>query len=156
MKWLLLVLILNLVGCVTPLAEEAIDVADKRIRLRWAEEWKPSLKNELSNALGESQNLVLERALSELEKQEGRIETRLSEIGFHIEDFDEDKDGFVTDAEAIKMVGELRSATDAQGNPLGWYEILMAVILGYGGTTAGKEWIRSKVKKGTGDGTKST
>jgi hypothetical protein len=142
----------SLTGCVSGMVQDAIDAADERVRLKWAEEWRPALEGELLESLAESQGFVLDRMLVELEGQEEQIEARLAAVNVRIEDFDEDQDGLVTDAEALTMVNELRQATDEHGNPLGWYEILMAVILGYGGTTAGKEWVKSKMTSGTGDG----
>lgn len=154
MKWLIaLFLVVNLNGCVSGMVQDAIDAADEHVRLKWAEEWKPALEKEVAESLSGSKDYILERALTAVEGQEERLVARLDQLNIKMEDFDEDKDGLVTDSEVLVMINELRQAKDADGKPLGWYEILMAVVLGYGGTTAGKELIKSKIKKGTGSGT---
>lgn len=158
---ILLILLLPMTGCVSSMVQDAIDAADERIRLKWAEEWKPDLQNELKGVVGDSKDALLEQVLSKLDSQEDKIQAKLDAVNIRLKDFDSDGDGSVTGMETLALVRELKAAKDQNGNPLSWAEILGAVVLGYGGTTAGKEWVRSRLVKngnghanGTGDGSR--
>ena len=141
---LILILISSTVGC-KAFTSGMLEDAEQHLRLKWAEEWKPSLKNEVAESISKTKDVVLSQVLDALEHQESNIDARLASVNVQLENFDSNKDGYVTGAESLQLLKQLKEAKDEDGNPLSWPEILMAVILGYGGTTAGKEWVKSKM-----------
>jgi hypothetical protein len=149
----LTVLVLSMTGC-QGIGSDFVSGAEEAIRLKWAEEWKPALKAELTSSMSSAQDALLVKVTSDLEHQEEVLTNRLASVNIRIEDFDKNKDGNVTGAETTEFVAALKSAKDEDGNSLGWYEMLMAVVLGYGGTTGAKEWMKSKMG-GTGNGTQT-
>ena len=149
LKWIFgLILMLSLTGCAS-MVQNAVDAADAHVRLKWSEEWKPALKDELFSSLSEVQRTALEKTLDTIEEKEMDLEKRLAEFDVRLEDYDKDKDGYVTSTEVATMVSDLSS------KGVEWIDILLAVILGYGGTTAGKEFLKHKLR-GTGDGRVTT
>lgn len=141
----LFILMVSLTGCQS-LGAGFVEGAEEKIRLKWAEEWKPALQAEITDSLTDARQELLTQVNNQLELQEVETRARLDSVNVRLEDFDKDADGKVTGTESAELVAALVAAKDSDGKPLNWYEILMAVILGYGGTTAGKEWIKSRMK----------
>lgn len=121
-----------------------VEGVEDKIKLKWVEEWKPSLEAQLFDSLANAKETILKEANSKLELQEEKVKSKLAELNVKLEDFDRNGDGRVTGLESAELVAELKSK---HGNEIDWYQILLAVIVGYGGTTAGKEWIKSKLRQ---------
>lgn len=151
MKNLVIVLaILMTAGCQS-VGNDIVNGVEEKIRLKWAEEWKPALKAELQNTLDDASDAVLKEAYIRLEHQEEKMQAKLESVNIKLEDYDTNKDGSVSGVQEVTaLVKDLKESRDKDGKPLSWIEILMAVILGYGGTTTGKEILRSKMN-GNGD-----
>ena len=148
---LMLMLPVTMTGC-QGFGSAFVDGAEERIRLRWAEEWRPAIEAEIASELANAKESVLAQTEAQILLQEAKINADLQSVNIRMEDFDKDKDGLVTGAESVRFATALKAAKDENGDPLDWYQVVMAVVLGYGGTTAGKEGVKSKMK-GTGDGT---
>jgi hypothetical protein len=145
------VLMVSMTGCQS-FGSGFVEGVEEKVRLKWAEEWRPAIEAELASELAEAKESVLNATTAQIELQEEKTKARLASVNVRIEDYDRDQDGKVTGAESAELLAALKAARDEDGKPLNWIEILMAVVLGYGGTTAGKEWVKSKMT-GTGDGT---
>ena len=148
-------LFLPLVGCQS-LGSEFVAGAEEKLRLKWAEEWKPALQEEMAKGLDSAKESVLKETAAQIELQESVITAKLESVNVRLLDFDKNNDGKVTGEESAALLMALKDAKDKDGKPLGWYEILMAVVLGYGGTTAGKEWVKSRMVKKEGFGSLGT
>lgn len=137
-------MLLPLTGCES-IGSNFVDGAEERIRLKWSEEWQPALKDELAKSMDNVKDSILKETYSQIELQEQKLMSRLESVNVKLEDYDHNKDGRVTGSEAVELTAALRAAQDSQGKPLDWLEILGAVIIGYGTTTAGKEYLKSRM-----------
>lgn len=143
---IILILLLSLTGCKS-IGSSFVEGAEEKLRLKWSEEWQPALKDELTESMDHVKDSILKETYAQIERQEEKIMDRLESVNVKLEDYDRNQDGRVTGVETIELVAALRAAQEPQGGtPLGWFEILSAVILGYGGATGAKEVIKSKMK----------
>tara|TARA_R100001244_G_scaffold25113_4_gene25579 strand:+ start:41477 stop:41947 length:471 start_codon:yes stop_codon:yes gene_type:complete len=148
---ILIVLLLTFTGCVSSAVSDAIDSADQKMRLKWQEEWKPQLIAEAKGLAGEAQEAAVAAAVIQLDKYKLESEGKLERIGVKVEEFDANKDGQISGVETLALVKEIKAKNDKSGDPLGWWEILLAVGGAYLPLTGVKELAKKKMS-GTGDG----
>ena len=141
---------LSLNGCVG-VVQDAIDAADEKVRLKWAEEWKPALMAEVKNSLEEGREFAAEQMSVQLESYRAQTNGKIESLGVKVEDFDTNKDGQVSGVESLALLQEIKAKNEEQGNPLEWWEIAAALAMAYVPMTAGKEVLKAKVM-GTGKG----
>lgn len=144
-------IILSLNGCIGAAVQDAIDAADEKVRLKWAEEWKPALMEEVKNSLEEGQEFAVEQMTVQLDSYRTQTNGKLEQIGVKVSDFDANKDGQVSGAESLALLQEIKAKNEDQESPLEWWEIVAALAMAYVPMTAGKEAIKAKVV-GTGKG----
>ena len=151
---ILIALILSMSGCVSTAARDAtaaaIDEADKQVRLKWSEEWKPALIAEAKNLAKDAKDNAVQSALNQLEQYKKENEGKLEKIGVKVDNFDTNNDGRVTGAETLALLKDIREKNEKNGNPLSWWEIMLAVAGAYIPLTGAKEIARKKT--GTGNG----
>jgi len=147
---ILLVVFLN--GCVSSAVRGAIDTAQDHIALKWADEWRPALQEEFDTAITDARQELLARTVTQIDGLEAKLEGKLETIGVRVDDFDTNQDGRVSGAESLELLREIKSKNEDSPNPLAWWEIMLALGAAYVPTTAAKEALKSKMAKGTGDG----
>jgi hypothetical protein len=129
-------------GCVSSVVQDAIDAADERVRMKWAEEWKPALIAEVKNSVAEGKDQVLEEMVRRLEAYDDRLE----DIGVDIRSHDTDLDGRIQLNEMYSLVKDIKEKNEKAPQPLSWYEIAIIVAGAYLPTTAVKEGLKSRMK----------
>lgn len=149
-----LLLIFGLSGCISPIVRDAIDAADEQVRLKWAEEWKPALMEEMKDVVAESKDRVIEEMNLQLENYRAKTDGKLESIGVRVENFDSNRDGKVSGAESLALLQEIKARNEEQGSPLSWWEIVAALGMAYLPATSLKEVVKSKLN-GAGDGSAS-
>lgn len=143
----ILMLIVGMQGCVTSAVKDAVNTADKQVRLKWSEEWKPALIKEMRDTVVESKEAVLKQSTIELAKLRKDQEDKLKSIGVKVENFDANNDGKISGAETLALVREIKAKNDKSKDPLSWWEILAAVGAAYLPLTGAKEMAKSKISK---------
>lgn len=143
------ILMLSLNGCVG-VVQDAIDAADEKVRLKWAEEWKPALMEEVKNTISQGQEFAVDQMSIQLEKYRTQTNGKLEQIGVKVADFDTNKDGRVSGAESLALLKEIKAKNEEQGSPLEWWEIAAALAMTYIPVTGAKEALKAKF--GTGKG----
>lgn len=139
-------------GCVSSAVKDAIDSADEHVRLKWSEEWKPALIEEIDQAKTEAKDAALREAIEKIDNYKELNDQKLRQIDVRVEDFDSNKDGRITGQESLALLREIKQKNEQNGNPLSWWEIMLLMAGSYLPLTGGKEFLRSKMaKKGTGD-----
>lgn len=131
-------------GCISSAVQDAIDTADERVRMKWAEEWKPALIAEIKSSVIEGKDQVLGEVLERLE----HYDDRLREIGVDAQSHDVDMDGRLQLSEVYSLVKDINEKNKNAPQPLNWYEIAAIVAGAYLPTTALKEGLKSKMKAG--------
>lgn len=142
-----ILLVLSLQGCVSSMVKDAIDAADEHTRLKWSEEWKPALMEEIKSTGTEAKDAALREAIEKIENYEQLNDEKLRQIGVELDTFDQNQDGRISGQESVQLLQEIKAKNDAAGNPLSWWEIFMIVAGAYVPLTGGKELLRSKISK---------
>lgn len=150
-RTILLLTVLSTTGCVSSMIDNAMDAAQEQVRLRWAEEWRPALMEQLNREIETVRNNTLSEAVERIENFEDQTDTKLESIGLKFENYDGDSDGRLQIGEAVTLLRDIKTKNDAAGNPLSWLDILMIVIGGYLPSTAAKEFLKGKIVKKGGD-----
>jgi hypothetical protein len=145
------ILMFSLNGCVSSIVNDAIDQADEKIRLKWAEEWKPTLLKEVKDTVSEGKELAVKEVSVQIEKYRSQTNGKLERIGVKVEEFDKNQDGKVSGVETLALLKEIKTKNEENGDPLSWWEIVAALAMGYLPATAAKEVVKKKLN-GTGDG----
>ena len=141
----------TMTGCQS-LGSGFVEGVEDRVRLKWAEEWKPAVMEELEKAVAEGKEAAIREALAKVDVYKAEQDAKLASIGVKVEDFDTNMDGSVTGVESLALLQSIKAKNDAAGNPLSLWEIMMAVAAAYVPLTGAKELARKKMN-GTGDGT---
>ena len=149
---MLSLLMFMMTGCQS-MGSEFMTGVEEKVRLRWAEEWKPALIEELANAVANGKETAINEVLAKLDTYKAENNAKLDSIGVKVEDFDANQDGKISGAESVALLKEIKTKNDAAGNPLSWWEIAMALAAVYVPLTGAKELARKKLN-GTGNGTK--
>jgi hypothetical protein len=147
----LFMLMLTMTGCQS-LGSNFVEGMEDRVRLKWAEEWKPAVMEELENAVAEGKEAAIKEALAKVDVYKAEQDAKLESIGVKVSDFDTNKDGSVSGTESLALLQSIKAKNDAAGNPLSLWEIMMAVAAAYVPLTGAKELAKKKMN-GTGDGT---
>ena len=135
-------MVLSLNGCVGL----AVDSLEEKIRLKWAEEWKPALTQEMKDAISEGKEVALEQMAHQVDKYRLESSAKLEAIGVKVEQFDTNQDGQVAGPEMVAMLKDIKDKNDKAPKPLTWWEILMAVVAAYVPATGLKEVARKKLE----------
>jgi hypothetical protein len=144
MKNLILVFLLAMTGCQS-LGSDFVEGVEEKVRLRWAEEWKPTLTLELENAITKGKESTINEVLSKLEIHKTENNAKLENIGVKVENFDTNNDGRVTGMESVALLKEIKAKNKAAGSPLSLWEIIVALAAAYVPLTGAKELARKKL-----------
>lgn len=146
-------LLISLNGCVSATKDvtaAALEEAESKMRLKWAEDWRPALMKEAQELAIDAKEAAVTAAVVELEKYKLENEGRLAQIGIQVENFDLNQDGQISGAETLALLKEIKNKNESSPNPLEWWEILLAVGAAYVPLTGAKELARSRMGPRTG------
>ena len=141
---LVLFLLFGLTGCVSDMMQTAVDAAGNEVRLKWAEEWKPALLAEMKDTVKDSKELVVTEMSAQFETYRASTNGKLEQIGVTVENFDRNQDGVISGAETLELLQDIKAKNESNGSPLSWWEIVMALAVGYVPVTSAKELLKKK------------
>lgn len=132
MKTLLLVCILAMTGCsslASSLTRDSIDAADAKLRLKWAEEWKPAVLAEAKSLGDDALQAALNAATTKLQSSVDLQTAKLDALGVA-----KNANPLVTLKDAIGA-----NAQKPPAQQLPFWELALAVAAAYLPLTTAKE-----------------